>query len=115
MQYVPEIEEEDEKVSLVKLMDRLNRIQLKFLQSEKVNEFPDDFSFFLQRNELEIESALNSQCFVPTQYEWVHLSCATWIPGPIVTPKTPVKLNKIDEKRFQLQCIICLKKEGACM
>ena len=60
MQDVPDIEEEEEKVSLVKLMDKLNRIQLKFLQSEKVSEIPDDFSFFLQRNELEIESALNS-------------------------------------------------------
>ena len=39
-----------------------------------------------------------------------------WIPGPIVTPKTPVRLNKIDHKRFQLQCIICgLKNEGACV
>lgn len=63
---------------------------------------PDDYSFFLQRNEIELETAVNSFCFVPTQYEWVHHSCATWIPGPIVTPKTPVRLNKIDEKRFQL-------------
>jgi hypothetical protein len=51
-----------------------------------------------------------------TLYEWVHLSCSTWIPGPLVTPKTPVRLHKLEDKRFTLQCIICLKKEGgACM
>ena len=50
-----------------------------------------------------------------TLYEWVHLSCAMWIPGPIVTPKTPVRLSKLDCKRFQMQCIICgLRNEGAC-
>lgn len=33
-----------------------------------------------------------------------------------MTPKTPVRLNKIDHKRFGLQCIICgLKTEGACV
>lgn len=32
-----------------------------------------------------------------------------------MTPKTPVRLTKFDDKRFNLQCIICLKKDGACM
>lgn len=50
-----------------------------------------------------------------TLYEWVHLSCSVWIPGPTVTPKTPVRLNKIDHKRFGLHCIICGIKEGACI
>ena len=60
-----------------------------------------------------MESTFNSHTH--TLYEWIHLSCASWIPGPLVTPKTPVRLNKFDEKRFNLQCIICLKKVGACM
>lgn len=51
-----------------------------------------------------------------TLYEWVHLSCAMWTPGPIVTPKTPVRLYKIDVKRFNLQCIICgQKNNGSCV
>jgi len=50
-----------------------------------------------------------------TLYEWVHISCASWIPGVHVTPKTPVKLSKIENKSFSLSCIICLKKDGACM
>jgi bromodomain and PHD finger-containing protein 1 len=53
-----------------------------------------------------------------TIYKWVHLSCAYWIPGTIVTPKTPVRLAKFEDRRFTLQCIICLKtaeNSGACM
>lgn len=38
-----------------------------------------------------------------------------WIPGPSVTPKTPVRMSKIDVKRFDLQCIICGKRNGACI
>jgi PHD-like zinc-binding domain len=98
-------------------MQKISGIELGFLANERETQIPDDYSFFLQRNEAAIESACAASelCFVPTQYEWIHLSCATWLPGPLVTPKTPVRLNKIDEKRFSLQCIICLKKEGACM
>ena len=33
-----------------------------------------------------------------------------------MTPKTPVRLNKLDCKRFSLQCIICgLKHAAACI
>ena len=32
-----------------------------------------------------------------------------------MTPKTPVKMNKIENKCFQLSCIICMTKDGACM
>ncbi len=86
-------------------------IDLHFDQNEKEMQTPEDYSFFLSRNELKMET------HEPTLslYEWVHLSCATWIPGPVVTPKTPVRLNKFEEKRFHLQCIICLKRGGACM
>ena len=39
-----------------------------------------------------------------------------WIPGPTVTPKTPVKLKKIELKRFDLLCIICgTKNKGGCI
>ena len=91
-----------------------NSIKLHFIQSERVTEIPEDYTFFLQRNEqrLEKSSIPNTQ----TLYEWVHLSCAMWIPGPIVTPKTPVRMSKIDTKRFSLQCIICGRKNcGACI
>lgn len=97
------------------MMHRLNDVELSYLPIERESMIPDDYSFFLSRNETILENATNSKTFVPTQYKWVHLSCATWIPGPIVTPKTAVRLNKMDEKRFTLQCIICFKKDGACM
>ena len=50
-----------------------------------------------------------------TLYRYVHLSCAMWIPGTTIKAKAPVKVNKIDPTRFALQCIICGKREGACM
>jgi len=78
-------------------------VELKYLPTEK-DGIPEDYSFFVQRNEVNLESLTSGPdaCFVPTQYEWVHLSCATSIPGPTITPKTTVRLNKLDEKRFHL-------------
>ena len=76
------------------------KVDLHFLQSEAIAEIPEDYTFFLQRNEQRLEQA----DVVPTEtlYEWGHLSCAMWIPGPSVTPKTPVRMSKIDLKRFDL-------------
>jgi len=108
-------DEPDANQQLIEMMHRLNDVELSYLPIERESMIPDDYSFFLSRNETILENATNSKTFVPTQYKWVHLSCATWIPGPIVTPKTAVRLNKMDEKRFTLQCIICFKKDGACM
>ena len=50
-----------------------------------------------------------------TLYRYVHLSCAMWIPGIVIKPKNPIRVSKIDPTRFALNCIICGKKEGACM
>jgi hypothetical protein len=99
----PDDDELSDSNPLYSLIERLQAIDLNFLPSEK-DGIPDDYSFFLQRNEAVLEAATSGPdpCFIPTQYEWVHLSCATWIPGPTITPKTTVRLNKIDEKRFQL-------------
>ena len=52
-----------------------------------------------------------------TLYHWVHHSCAMWLRDPQVTPKTPVKLNKMDFSKFFKTCILCGKKgleAGAC-
>lgn len=89
------------------------QLQLHFIQSEQVTEIPEDYTFFLQRNSARLEKTAIPN--TETLYEWVHLSCAMWIPGPIVTPKTPVRMSKIDTKRFSLQCIICGRKTGACI
>lgn len=87
-------------------------LDLKFEGEEKQNEIPDDYAIFFHRNEQLIQQAKRSI----SRYEWVHLSCASWIPGIHVTPKTPVKLtNKMERKRFDLRCIICLTKDGACI
>ena len=70
----------------------------------------EDYTYFIQRN----EKTLENMPPMHTLYRYIHLSCAMWIPGSTVKPKAPVKVNKIDSKRFSLQCIICGKKEGAC-
>ena len=70
-----------------------NNVELHFLESESIAEIPEDYTFFLQRNEQRLES--NETVPTDTLYEWVHLSCAMWIPGPTVTPKTPVRMSKI--------------------
>lgn len=90
-------------------------VELLFEKNEKENQIPEDYNFFLQKNEARLESQYQSQAHTQTLYQWIHISCASWVPGPVVTPKTPVRLNKIEEKRFNMQCIICLKKDGACM
>jgi hypothetical protein len=61
---------------------------------------PDDYNQFIQRNMTRLESKTNPK--TETLYQWVHYSCATWIPEPIMTPKTPVRLSKFDPRRFQL-------------
>ena len=78
--------------------EEIQHLELHFDIHEKESQLPEDYSFFLQRNENKIESEFTP--FVPTLYQWVHLSCSSWIPGLLVTPKTPVRLNKLDDKRF---------------
>ena len=93
--------------------DPKRRMDYEFVydgQEQNIN----DYSFFLHSNEAKMLSYPAAQ----TLYKWVHLSCASWIPGTIVTPKTPVRLAKFEERRFSLQCIICLKaaeNSGACL
>lgn len=53
-----------------------------------------------------------------TLYHWVHHSCSMWMQGPVVTPKRPVIMNKMDFTKFNQGCVICGKKGcavGACV
>ena len=45
-----------------------------------------------------------------TLYMWVHHSCAMWMPGPTVTPKTPVRMIRLDYQKFNIGCVICGQK-----
>jgi len=87
-------------------------LDLKFEGQEKETQIPDDYAIFFHRNEKIIQEGQTTQ----TKYKWTHLSCAKWIPGMSLTPKTPIKFTpKMERKRFDLRCIICLKKDGACI
>jgi hypothetical protein len=57
----PEIVLKDEnQLSVIKLYEALNSVEVKFLASEKETQIPDDYSFFVQRNEQELEKVCNS-------------------------------------------------------
>ena len=49
---------------------------------DQVDDIHDDYQYLIKRN----EHRLGTNQFLPspteTLYEWVHLSCATWLPGP---------------------------------
>lgn len=89
-------------------------MDLQFDPQDKELQIPEDYQAFIQKNSGRLESQYSYQ--TNTLYEWVHQSCAQWIHEISVTPRTPVKLSKLDQKRFTLQCFICLKKDdGACV
>ncbi len=50
---------------------------------------------------------------------WVHVSCALWLTGPKfekVESLTPVYgIEEIDGERYELKCIFCKRKKGACL
>lgn len=85
-------------------------LALNFNEHEKKNHLiPEDYSHFVRRNEPILEAKETPE--TDSLYKWVHHSCAMWMPGPVVTPRTPVqKLNKIDFSKFNAGCVICGKK-----
>lgn len=82
---------------------------MNYNKNEKNNQFiPEDFRDFIQRNEQKLES--DNAPITDTLYHWVHHSCSMWTQGPQVTPKTPVKMNKLDFSKFLVGCVICGQK-----
>ena len=62
----------------------------------------------MKRNEQMLES--KGATITDTLYMWVHHSCAMWMPGPTVTPKTPVRMIRLDYQKFNIGCVICGQK-----
>jgi hypothetical protein len=50
---------------------------------------------------------------VETKYAWAHLSCANFINEIEYTPKSPLKIGKLNAERFFKPCIICCQTNGA--
>lgn len=90
-------------------MENQDKFELNFNKHEKQNHcIPEDYCHFLQKNEIKLE---DKNCPVTDSlYHWVHHSCSLWMPGPQVTPRTPVKMNKLDYSKFYIGCVICCKK-----
>lgn len=53
---------------LFTVIQKLQELELNFLPSERESQIPDDYSFFLQRNEANLEKQANEKdmFFVPT-------------------------------------------------
>lgn len=102
-----------ESMEVLKLQDELT---LNFNKHElKNHKIPEDYSNFIKRNERFLEQEAPS---TDTLYHWVHHSCALWMKEPVVTPRTPVNMTKLDFSRFNQMCFICCKKGldvGACV
>lgn len=49
---------------------------------------------------------------IPTQFAWVHLSCAQWIPEVVALPKQGIRISKLEEKRYSEPCSICKTSFG---
>eukprot|EP00698_Gefionella_okellyi_P017374 TRINITY_DN5063_c0_g1_i1.p1 TRINITY_DN5063_c0_g1~~TRINITY_DN5063_c0_g1_i1.p1 ORF type:complete len:764 (-),score=127.57 TRINITY_DN5063_c0_g1_i1:1784-3859(-) len=54
-----------------------------------------------------------------TEHPWVHVACAIWMPGPRFPDadkmEPAVDLHKIDRQRYTLSCVVCKRKQGACI
>ena len=84
-------------------------VELNFNKHEKQNHCtPEDYSHFIRRNEQMLES--KDVPVTDTLYLWVHHSCAMWMPGPTVTPRTPVRMARLDYQKFNIGCVICGQK-----
>jgi hypothetical protein len=90
------MEEIDPKINKLRAMKTLqDEIQLNYTKNEKRNhQIPDDYRDFLQRNDSILAS--KDTPITDSLYYWVHHSCALFTNGPHVTPKTPVKMGKLD-------------------
>ena len=101
----------------MKIIKEQEEFEFNFSKHEQKNHnIPEDYSNFIKRNEAKLE--LKASPSTDTLYHWVHHSCAMWMKEPVVTPKTPVKMNKMDYSRFFKTCIICGQKgydNGACV
>lgn len=92
-----------------KIMKQQEEFELNFNDHERNNHsIPEDYSHFIQRNETKLE--MLETPITDTLYHWVHHSCSMWTQGPQITPKTPVKMNRLDFHKFSIGCIICGKK-----
>lgn len=87
---------------------------------------PGDDPWFCRRCELKVPS--HTKCYLcreaggamkPSDLPgvWVHVTCATWVPGVYfgdVDKVEPVEgLKKVNRKRFGMRCVVCGKRQGA--
>lgn len=79
----------------------------------------EDFLYYDYYKELDKFKPSDSDLEPKSHLTWVHLSCCLWIPKLEVTcepvPNMVQSFDQVDKRRFQMECSICGKKEGACI
>uniref|UniRef100_A0A7S1G3S2 Uncharacterized protein n=1 Tax=Bicosoecida sp. CB-2014 TaxID=1486930 RepID=A0A7S1G3S2_9STRA len=63
--------------------------------------------------------ALKPTALVGRKRRWAHVACVNWVPGATFnnddTLEEVVGLETVDAARFQLQCVSCKRRGGACI
>ena len=79
----------------------------------------EEFLYYDYYKELDKSKPVDFESEPATHLTWVHLSCCFWIPKIEIseddTPNMVHSLDTVDRKRFQMECSICGKREGACI
>lgn len=76
------------------------------------NEQDANYSFYDHMDD-NLNYKIEKEHQVETKYAWAHLSCANFIIEIEYTPKSPLKIGKLNAERFFKPCIICCQTNGA--
>lgn len=68
---------------------------------------------FYEKMDENLNYKIENEHQIATKYAWAHLSCANFIIEIEYTPKSPLKVGKLNPERFSHPCIICCERNGA--
>lgn len=78
-----------------------------------IDEDPDLNNTFYDQMDENYNYKYEKQHEFTTKYSWAHMSCANFVQEIDYTPKSPLRLGKLNPLRFLKPCIICCQTNGA--
>lgn len=81
-------------------------------ETQEENEHDQHHSYYEHMDE-NLNYKIEKEHQIETKYAWAHLSWANFILEIEYTPKSPLKIGKLNPERFDHACIICWEKNGA--
>lgn len=76
------------------------------------NDNDNNYSFYDHMDE-NLNYKIEPEYQIETKFAWAHLSCSNFILEIEYTPKSPLKVGRINQERFEKACIICCQQNGA--